>query len=264
MDYETILFEVRDRKGYLTLNRPESLNAFNGRMQLEIRDVWMRAKEDPEIRVVVLTGAGDRAFCSGADRKEGQEALASFHREFWHREDPSVYLSPKMNRVWKPVVCAVNGIACGGAFYFIAESDVVIASEEATFFDPHVTYATTAVLEPVMLSRRMPLGEVLRMALLGNDERMSAARAHQVGLVSEVVPRGQLAGAADWVADRIAEKDPAAVQGTVRAIWTSLDMHRSVALDIGLPLALAGNTEADSAKAAETFLSANRPPWRLR
>lgn len=263
MSYETILFEVKDHKAYLTLNRPESLNAFNNAMQHEIQDVWNRCKTDSEIRVVVLTAAGDRAFCTGGDRKEGI-GPGAFEGDYWQREDPSIFLSPKTNRMWKPVVCAVNGMACGGAFYFIGESDIIIASEGATFFDPHVTYAITAVIEPIMLSKRVPIGEILRMALLGNDERMSAMRALEIGLVSEVVPADKLMETAEWIADRIAEKDPAAIQGTVRAIWASLEMHRNVAMDIGFHLALAGNDHADQQAAAAIFMDKSRPKPRLR
>ena len=263
MSYETILFEVSDHKAVLTLNRPESYNAFDHRMQDEVRHVWERVKEDSDIRVVILTGAGDKAFCTGADRKQST-GPRTFERELFHREDPSLWLSPKANRVWTPVICAVNGMCCGGGFYFLGESDFVIAADHATFFDPHVTYGITAVLEPVMLSRRMPLGDVLRMALLGNDERISAERAREIGLVSEVVPADDLMEAADWAASRIAEKDPIAVQGTVRGIWASLEMHRSIAMDVGFHLAVHGNDHADQAAATDAFLSKDRPSFRTR
>src|SRR5690606_13491240 len=113
--------------------------------------------------------------------------------------------------------------AAGGAFYWLNEADIIICSDDATFFDPHVSYGMTAALEPIGLARRIPLGEALRIALLGLDERMSAQRALQIGLVSEVLPRDQLWSRADEIAQIIAAKPPAAIQGTVRAIWESLD-----------------------------------------
>ena len=263
-DLETVRFEVRDRKGYLTLDRPESYNAFNHRMQLEIRSVWERCKEDDDIRVVVLTGAGDKAFCTGIDRKQGSGPL-TWDREYWQREDPSFYLSPKVCRMWKPVICAVNGMACGGAFYFLGDADIIIAAEHATFFDPHVTYAATAVIEPIMLMKRnLAFGEVLRMVLLGNEERLSARTAQQLGLVSEVVPADQLTAAADRLADIIAAKDPSAIQGSLRAVWAALDMHRAVAMDVGFHLAMTGNDHADMEAAAASFASGERPPFRVR
>ena len=90
------------------------------------------------------------------------------------------------------MVAAVNGMACGGAFYMLGEADVIVAADHATFFDPHVTYGMVAAYEPILLLRRMPFGEVLRMALAGNYERISAPTAQRLGLVSEVVPKDDL------------------------------------------------------------------------
>jgi enoyl-CoA hydratase/carnithine racemase len=129
----------------------------------------------------------------------------------------------------------------GGAFYWINESDIVICSEDATFFDPHVSYGLTAALEPIGLARRIPMGEVMRIALLGLDERMSAKRALEIGLVSEVLPREELWDRGAELARLIASKPPAAVQGTVRAVWESLDSARTQALRTGLSYTQIGN-----------------------
>lgn len=237
MKYGTILHEVADHVATVTLNRPERLNAFNDQMCDEFADLWRRTREDDDVRVVVLRAAGQRAFCTGVDVKEHLQRS----NNLWTFQDPGKRLSPKLNEVWKPVVCAVHGMAAGGAFYWINESDIVICSEDASFFDPHVTYGQTAALEPVGLSRRIPLGEVLRMALLGLDERISPRRALEIGLVSEVVPREALWGRAHELALLIAAKPAAAVQGTVKAIWQSLDMTRAQALQMGLSYTQLGN-----------------------
>ena len=149
--------------------------------------------------------------------------------------DPGAALSPKANRCWKPVVAAVHGMAAGGAFYWLNEADIIICSEDATFFDPHVTYGMISALEPIGLARRINLGDVLRWTLLGLDERMSAERALQVGLVTEITPRDRLWDRAAELAATIAAKPPLATQGTVKAIWESLDLPRTVALERGLP-----------------------------
>jgi enoyl-CoA hydratase/carnithine racemase len=237
MEYTTIIYEVTDHVATVTLNRPHKLNAFNQRMCDEFADVWKRTREDDDVHAVVLRAAGDRAFCTGVDVKERLYR----HPNVWSALDPGKKLSPKVNEVWKPVVCAVHGMAAGGAFYWINESDIVICSDDAMFFDPHVTYGQTAALEPIGLSRRIPLGEVLRIALLGLDERMSARRALEIGLVSEVVTRDLLWKRADQLAQIIAQKPPAAIQGTVKAIWQSLDMTRSQALQMGLSYTQLGN-----------------------
>ena len=257
MELRTVLFDVADHVATITLDRPQAMNGFNQRMLEEFSRIWDTVKADDDVRVVVLRGAGDHAFCTGMDVKEGIDR----HPNVWSQTDPGEYLSPKLNRVWKPLVCAVHGMAAGGAFYWLNEADIVICSQEATFFDPHVSYGLTAALEPIGLARRIPLGETLRIALLGLDERLSAARALQIGLVSEVLPREGLWDRADDIARIIAAKPPAAVQGTVRAIWESLDATRTQALRTGLSYTQIGNpigkAEVDRARVP-------RGQWTLR
>ncbi|GAA0556397.1 enoyl-CoA hydratase/isomerase family protein [Actinomadura livida] len=237
MAFTTVTYEVADHVATITLNRPEAMNSFNEAMLDEFSEIWARVREDDDVHVVLLRAAGDRAFSSGADVKQGFERPDNV----WSEEDPGDRLSPKLNRVWKPVVCCVHGIAAGGAFYWINESDIVIASDDATFFDPHVSYGLTAALEPIGLARRIPVGEVMRIALLGLDERMSARRAHEIGLVSEVLPREELWARGEELARIIAAKPPAAVQGTVRAVWESLDSTRTEALRSGMLYTHIGN-----------------------
>lgn len=257
MELKTVLFEVTDHVATITLNRPEAMNGFNQQMLEEFSTLWHTVRTDDDVRVVVLRGAGDRAFCTGMDVKEGIDR----HPNVWSQTDPGEYLSPKLNQVWKPLVCAVHGMAAGGAFYWLNEADIMICSEEATFFDPHVSYGLTAALEPIGLARRIPLGEALRIALLGLDERVSAARALQIGLVSEVLPREQLWERADDIARIIAAKPPAAIQGTVRAIWESLDSTRTQALRTGLSYTQIGNPIG---KAEVDRSAVPRGQWTLR
>lgn len=253
----TLEYAVADHVATVTLNRPERLNAFNQQMLDEFVDVWRRVRLDDDVHVVVLRAAGDRAFCTGVDVQEGIDQASNI----WSQEDPGGDLGPRSNRVWKPVVCAVHGMVAGGAFYWLNESDIIISSDDATFFDPHVSYGMTSALEPIGLARRIPIGEVLRWALLGLDERMSADRALQIGLVSELVPYAELWARADELARIIAAKPPAAVQGTVRAIWESLDMPRSVALGAGLSYTQMGNPLGTAEVARDGFV---KPTWRLR
>ena len=187
--YSTIRYETTpDRVATITLDRPHALNAFDRQMCEEIRSAWQRIKADPSVNAVVLRAAGDRAFCAGLDVKKeyGQP------EDVWNHEDPGELLSPKWQKVWKPVVCAVQGMCTAGAFYFVNEADIVICSTDATFFDSHVTYGMVSALEPVGLMRRIGLGETLRIALSGNDERVSAETALRIGLVTEVVARDEL------------------------------------------------------------------------
>jgi enoyl-CoA hydratase/carnithine racemase len=236
--YRTIRYETSDdRVATITLDRPEVLNAFDRQMCEEMQDVWQVVRGDASVHAVVLRATGERAFCAGLDTSKpfGQPP------DVWNHQDPGELLSPKWQKMWKPVVCAVQGMCTAGAFYFVNESDVVICSTDATFFDSHVSAGLVSALEPVGLMRRVGLGETLRMALLGNDERISAATALRISLVTEVVDRAQLWPRAHELAAAIAAKPTAATQGTVRAIWESLDRPYRVAMEQGLIYTRLGN-----------------------
>ena len=239
MSFQTIELAVDsdDRVATITLNRPDQLNTFNRTMCDEMAQAWRTVKADETVNAIVLRAAGTRAFSAGLDVKTpyGQP------ENVWNHEDPGESLSPKWQKMWKPVVCAVQGMCTAGAFYFINESDVVICSTDATFFDSHVSAGLVCALEPVGLMRRIGLGEALRIALMGNDERVSAETALQIGLVSEVVSPEALWGRAHEIAATIAAKPPSATQGTVKAIWESLDKPYRAALDQGLIYTRLGN-----------------------
>jgi enoyl-CoA hydratase/carnithine racemase len=236
--FQTILYETSDdHVATITLDRPEVLNAFDRQMCEEVRTAWKRVKDDPAVHAVVLRAAGDRAFCAGLDTKRpyGQPD------DVWNHEDPGELLSPKWQQVWKPVVCAVQGMCTAGAFYFLNEADIVICSDDATFFDSHVTYGLVSALEPVGLMRRVGLAETLRIALSGNDERVGAETALRISMVTEVVARDALWERAHEIAAGIARKPSAATQGTVRAIWESLDRPYRAAMQQGLIYTRLGN-----------------------
>jgi enoyl-CoA hydratase/carnithine racemase len=253
--YATIQYETApDRVATITLDRPHVLNAFDRQMCEDVRDAWQRIKADPDVNAVVVRAAGDRAFCAGLDTKKdyGQPD------DIWNHEDPGELLSPKWQKVWKPVVCAVHGICSAGAFYFLNESEVVICSPDATFFDSHVTYGMVSALEPVGLMRRIGLAETLRMAVMGNDERVSAETALRIGLVTEIVEREALWSRAHEIAAGIAAKPSIATQGTVRAIWESLERPYRAAMEQGLIYTRLANP-VGMAAAAEDESSPPRP-----
>jgi enoyl-CoA hydratase/carnithine racemase len=278
--FETLLYEEQQGVATITLNRPEVLNAFNQRMQDELRELWRALRTNDGVRAVVLTGAGEKAFCSGIDRKESIEEgflsrqqggdgpgergskVGSVSTPYMFN-DPGSDLNPKANGLWKPVVAAVNGMACGGALYMLGEADIIIAAEHATFFDPHVSYGMVAGFEPTHLLQKLPLGETLRVALLGVHERMSAQRAYQLGLVSEVAPAAELMERAMWIATRIASAPVLAVQGTLRAVWAANELSRSAALAQVSSLVSLG-TQAENIEQGQQAFRGARPEWRLR
>ena len=267
--FETIRVEIADGVCRVVLDRPDALNAFDKRMRQEVRATWRALRTIDDVRVAVLTATGDKAFCVGIDRDaempalEGSEHLYGTSNNYMY-DDPGDDLGPKACDLWKPVIAAVNGMCCGGAFYLIAECDIIIAAEHATFFDPHVTYGMAAVYEPIKMAQRMPLGEILRLTLLGNHERMSAPTAMRVGLISEVVPFEQLDDTAARLAAIIASQPPDAVQGSLRAIWAANDLPRRDALALAPSILTAGTSTAAMAEGQAAFSKGSRITPRLR
>ena len=229
--FETISYETQDdHVATVTINRPDAMNSFNSQMVEEMAAVWALIKADDQVHAVVIRAADGRAFSTGKDVKEAD----SIWREgvVWSQWDPGKKLGPKQNDMWKPIICAVHGLCCGGAYYWLNESDIVICAEDAEFFDPHVSFGMVSACEPIGLTRRIAYGEVMRMNLLGNDERMSSATALRIGLVSEVMEsREALWARAGELAAKVASKPTLATQGTVKAVWQSLDSGLSTALD---------------------------------
>lgn len=253
--YETVLFDVADHIATITLNRPQVMNCFNQPMLDEFSEIWRICRHEDDIHAVVLRAAGERAFSTGVDRKLGRFR----HPNPLSEDDPGFWLGAKQNRVWKPLILAIHGLFAGGAFYWLNECDVAICSEDATFFDPHTTYGMAAALEPAALLRRIPFGEVMRIALFGNEERLSAARALSIGLVTEVMPREQLWDRAHTLAARLAEKPPLAVQGTVKAVWDSLSMTIEACRSVPLMY-----TQLINEKTKLGFASGAERTWEIR
>lgn len=277
--FETVTYEEANGVAWVTLNRPEVLNAFNGQMAQELRDIWRGLRHNSDVNCVVLTAAGERAFCTGIDRSEvnvdwPDELSSGSHGKSgggtigfsspFMLDDPGEYLGPKSNDLWKPVIAAVNGMACGGAFYMLGEVEFIISADHATYFDPHVSYGMPTAFEPIHMLHKMPFPEIMRLSILGNAERLSAQRAYEIGLVSEVVPASELLDRARWAAEMIASYPPLAVQGTIRALWAARDLGDKQALDQAYTF-IAMGTDAEGLRAGQAqFASGKRQEWRLR
>lgn len=261
VDLQTVLLDVAENVATVTLHRPDLLNAFDERMQDELASVWQYLRHDENVRAIVLTGSGDKAFCVGIDRAD-----IPLDTEFdpFTYEDPGKRLGPKSQGLWKPVVAAVNGMACGGAFYLLGECDIVVSADHATYFDPHVTYGMTASYEPILLSGRMAFADLVRMTLLGAHERMSAETARAAGLVSEVVPAAEVQDVARTLATDIASQPPASVQASLRSLWAARSLPYEQALALGNVFLQLGTTSQALRQGQESFASNQRVRWRLR
>jgi enoyl-CoA hydratase len=262
MPYETLLVERHGPVGWLIFNRPEQLNAMNARMRDELADAWKELDGDPAVRVIVHTGAG-RAFQTGVDVQElatdgqGMERYRDsverwdLHFTSWHQE------------VWKPVVTAVNGICCGGAFHWVADADIVIAASDAQFFDPHVSVGQVVAIEAIGLIRKMPVEAVMRMAFLGKYERMSARRAYELGMISEVVdPPERLRERAQELGETIARNSPAAMAATKKALWAALEHGLTEASRVGAGHLTSMWGHPDQEEGPRAFAEKREPRWQ--
>ncbi|MBI2287559.1 MAG: enoyl-CoA hydratase/isomerase family protein [Chloroflexi bacterium] len=205
MAYETILLEKKGRIAYLTMNQPESLNALSFKMSEEIMDACQNVDEDDNIYVMVLTGAG-RGFAVGANMKEAARASRTGEHGGGYGGHHA------MEKMQKPVIGAINGICAGGGLIMLGGCDIVICSDDSTFLDPHVSVGWLPLSETFATVTHIPFGLAMRMALLGTTEKMSAERAYQVGLVSEVVPKDKLMERATQLAEQVAAQAPLAVR----------------------------------------------------
>ena len=273
-DFETLQYEESDDGvAVVTLNRPDVHNAFNSLMQRELHTLWRALRRHDPVRCVVLTGAGEKAFCTGIDRMEqmggdtdattDDDIVGSGSTPFMFN-DPGDNIGPKSCDLWKPVIAAVNGMACGGAFYMLGEVEFIVAADHATFFDPHVTYGMTAAFEPIHMAGITPFGEIMRLSLMGNYERMSAQRAFQIGMVSEVVPGAELGDRVHDLATKIASQPKLAIEGTVRAIWGARELGSRQAVRLGYAYVAMGTNQESIAEGQQLFASGKRVDWKLR
>ena len=254
-----LLVERRGPILILTMNRPDRLNALNRPMQQAFEDQFRAADADPSIRVIVITGAG-RAFCSGADVGGLKESASGSN-------DPAVIRGqvPRFtNRqvgIFKPVIVAVNGVCAGAGLHYVADGDIVIASEAASFVDSHVNVGQVTALEPIGLLQKVGAAAVLRMVILGKAERLSAEKALALGLVSEVLPSDRLLERALELAEIAASVSPAALQKSLKAIWDSFELPLEKANDNGWELLVRHRSHPDATEGPAAFLEKRAPRW---
>jgi len=257
-DEPTLNVELKGNVLVLTLNRPDRLNALHRPMQWALEAQYARAAADPEIRAIVITGAG-RAFCSGAD-VGGLKSAAE------ETSDPAKVVVPKftnrMAGIYVPTIVAINGVCAGAGLHFVADGDIVIASEAATFVDSHVNVGQVTALEPIGLMRKASLSAVLRMIILGKAERLSAQQALECNLVSEVVPADQLLERALKLAELACAGSPAAVEASLKAVWDSYEMPLSKAYEHGFDILIRHRAHPDAVEGTSAFLEKRDPVWK--
>ena len=222
MRYETLEVRADGPVGWLVFDRPDAGNAIDARMFVELESAWAELDADPEVRAIVNTGNG-RSFQTGLDVNQlatDPEALRASSRR---TRDFALRMTAWHCGVTKPVVAAVNGTCAGGGLHFVADADIVIAADRATFMDPHVSVGQVSAFETVGLLKKAPMESVSRMALMGAHERLSAERARQLGIVSEVVPADGLRDRARELAAHLSRQDPARIGALKQMLWTALE-----------------------------------------
>ncbi len=258
---DKVRYEKSERFATITLDNPAARNAFDYDMAMELRRLWNEIKSDDDVVCVIVTGAGDKAFCTGWDISSTAAGDSQKFAKVPRQEAPYSQITALQNRCWKPVITAINGMCVGGGFHFVADSELVIAADTATFFDTHVKVGTVAGLEPVGLSRRIPLETVFRLTLLGGAERMGAEEALRVGLIGEILPAVELMPRARELAAKISEHSPTALARSKRAIWESLDHGLEEGLDRAYEQLEAHADHPDQLEGPKSFFEKRKPRW---
>jgi E-phenylitaconyl-CoA hydratase len=256
-----VTYACADGVAVVTLNRPREGNALTRAMHEDLDAVWAEVKANPDVRVAIVTGAGARHFCTGASVAN----LSSDRPGSPLQNRPlaeAVRFTPYQARVWKPVICAVNGLVAGGGLHFVVDSDIVVAAESAAFMDTHTTVGQVGALENIGLARRMTLGGALLMTLVGRDYRMPAARAHQLGLVDILEPTAEAAMArALELAQSIKKNSPQAVALSKQAIWGAMEQGYTQAQEAGWNLLRTHWAHPDFAEGPAAFGEKRGAVW---
>jgi enoyl-CoA hydratase/carnithine racemase len=267
MQFETIRYEVEDRIATITLNRPDKLNAVNQPMIRELAAAWTAVESDEAVWIAIVTAAG-RAFCTGADvAKVPDDGRVPYDEPYlstlaqWEAPQEA---TPPFRTMTKPVLVAVNGLCCGAGLDLVTTGDIVIASENAEFFDPHVSIGLVSGREMVRLARVLPTNIAMRVALTGRHERIGAQRAYELGMISEVVAHDSLLARAREIAALVNRNAPLAVRGTRLAIRKGLDLPLHEAEILAEAFRERVVRTDDAREGPRAFLEKREPEWKCR
>lgn len=259
--YQRLVVEKFDGVATLILNRPEAGNAFDALMLDELEDAWATLDADPDVRVIVNTANG-KAFCTGMDVVQVARDKAAMRRHSRRTRDAELKISSWHCGVWKPVIAAVNGVCAGGGLHLVADADIVIAAEAASFVDPHVSVGQAVAYEAITLLRKSPMEAITRMALSGKGERITAQRAYELGIVSEVVASDQLRAVAHRLATAVATNSPTAMRATKKALWHAMEVGLSEARSTAQQEIWRLRDHADHAEGVRAWREKRQARWQ--
>lgn len=260
MAYAALLYDVADGVATVTINRPQRRNALSWTVMSELREAFAAAREDGEVRAVVLTGAGDRAFCAGADLTgmasgagyaelhDGRGELARLFRDMWE--------------LGKPIVARVRGYALAGGFGLALACDIVVAADDAQFGTPEIDVGLWPYMITVPLLRSMPPKVALELMMTGR--RVDAGEAARIGFVNRVVPVDELDTAVAELAGTLAGKSPAIMKLGRDSFYAVLDQPAEAALRLLHPLLTVTSGTEDAAEGIAAFAEKRKPEWKGR
>jgi len=260
MSYEQLLYEIDDGVATVTLNRPEQRNALSGQMLGELVDAMKRARDDDGVRCVVLTGAGDKVFCAGADLGGFAADVPLVQKHY--ASDLFLEFFRLMPRLGKPSLCAANGHVLAGGLGLALSCDLVIAKDTATFGTPEINVGAFPYMIMSIIYRNVPRKKVNEMILLG--ERMSADEAVTCGLANRAVPEDEFEAAVGEWAEKLASKSPVLMRLGHDAMYRQQDMALDDALEfLRSQLSLTFSTE-DILEGVQAFFEKREPKWKGR
>jgi enoyl-CoA hydratase/carnithine racemase len=249
-------YERADHVATITYNRPDRLNAINGAMRAALNEAWQTFLADDQAWVAIVTGAG-RAFCAGADMREGG-SIGEFPGSFF--EMPTVNSFESGLEVWKPTIAAVGGYCIGYGLTAVAACDFAIAADDAEFAMPEVRLGSPTIVGAIRLPRRIPnFQHALELLLTG--ERIGAARALEIGLVSRVVPRSELLDTARDLAARLCAGAPLAVRAVKEMAYRGQEMHWTEAVRFGETLRRYVGSTDDAREGMRAAAEGRAPMW---
>jgi crotonobetainyl-CoA hydratase len=251
---------IADHVATVTLNRPDALNAVDLASEAELQRIWSELEGNPEIRVIVLTGSGERAFCVGADLKNpGVRGI-----DYWAAARPGGFGGIALRETLNvPVIARVNGYALGGGFEMVLGCDIVVACEEASFGLPEALVGRMPLDGGMtLLQRQVPFRQA--MAMLFTGQRVGAAQALQMGLINEVVPRAGLDDAvARWVGQILACA-PLSLKAIKQVVRNTSTLSPVQAQALRLPAVVAALQSADANEGVAAFQQKRKPQWQGR
>lgn len=253
----TIIYEKRQQVAYITLNRPEVLNALNQELRDGLREALLDFRDDPDLLVAIMSGAGGRAFSAGMDLKDRAQ------RDAAGEQRPGPHLSIIDMQVFKPIIAAIDGYCVAGGLELSLQCDIRLATEQSEFGLPEPRWSLTAGYGLHNLSRMIPLGEALYMQLTGR--RITASRAYQIGLIQEVVAdREALFATAERIADEVKLCAPLAVRAIKQIVYHGRNLPVEYSQKLGAPLSAQVHASEDAVEGPRAFAEKRRPVWKVR